>query len=587
VTDPGDILDLPDLAGRVLQAHEAARLGMWELDVATGRVFVDERVAAMFGVDRGPVPDSADAFFDRIHEEDRAGAEEAMRQAIRAGESLVTPYRVVWPDGSHRHLLSRGKAVVDEASRTRMLVGAITDVTDLHRQVEARSRALTTRAGLVAVAQALGAARTEEEVLDVVAGVGADLFGADGAVLALRAAEDVGRTVPRSPLRVLTRRPFPEETGAEVASLDPGVPLPMVRVACTGQALHLADRGAVLALFPEAADLDGQAGTGASAALPLSAGARLLGSLSVAWLGPRPFSREDEDLLASFATLCAQALDRVQAREAELAATKSVVSLAEALQRLSLSGPPQPDHLQIAVRYQPANESAQIGGDWYDAFTVPAGDGTCLVIGDVSGHDQTAAALMTQIRSMLRATVYALAPGVQPSAGWSPATGVTSPSQVVAQLERTMTGLQVPALTTAVVAVVSHRTSHDDAREVRWCNAGHLPPMVRRSDGSVEELREAADLLLGVHDEVSRTDHRTWLASAETLLLYTDGLVERRDEDVDTGLRRLGRLLADLGDLEVEHLADALLEHLLPGGGEDDVALVVVRPRAAVHDLPR
>jgi serine phosphatase RsbU (regulator of sigma subunit) len=267
-----------------------------------------------------------------------------------------------------------------------------------------------------------------------------------------------------------------------------------------------------------------------------------------------------------------------------------VVSLAEALQRLSLSGPPQPDHLQIAVRYQPANESAQIGGDWYDAFTVPAGDATCLVIGDVNGHDQTAAALMTQIRSMLRATVYALAPAVppavQPSAGRSPATGATSPSQVVSQLERTMTGLQVRALTTAVVAVVSHRTSDAGAREVRWCNAGHLPPMVRRSDGSVEELRETADLLLGVRDQVSRTDHRTWLAGTETLLLYTDGLVERRDEDVDTGLRRLGRLLGDLGDLEVEHLADALLEHLVPEGGEDDVALVVVRPRAD-HDLSR
>lgn len=283
----------------------------------------------------------------------------------------------------------------------------------------------------------------------------------------------------------------------------------------------------------------------------------------------------------------AQALEGVHAREAELAATRSVVSLAEALQRSSLSSPLQPDCFQIAVRYEPANEAAQIGGDWYDAFTAATGDATCVVIGDVNGHDQTAAALMTQIRSMLRATATATAYALPATAG---------PARVFAQLERAMTGLQVQALTSAIITVVGHEPSvASDAssgtttqgrgetprrRDVVWCNAGHLPPHDRRVDGTVEILSRTSDLLLGIGEPFPRSEHRTWLEETDTMLLYTDGLIERRDEDIDTGLERLSRLLAELGDIPVEQLADALLTQLLPEGGEDDVAFVLLRLRS-------
>lgn len=407
-----------DAAGRVLLAHEAASLGVWELDTVTGVVTVDAGVAAMFGLDHADgvegaagAPVTTAAFFDRIHEQDRADAAEAMRSAIDVGGFLETPYRVVWPDGTHRHLLSRGKAVVDEATgRTTRLVGAITDVTDLHLQVEERTRDLRTRAGLVGVAQALGAAVTEAEVLDVAAGIGADLFGADGAVLTLRAPEDVPRVLATRPFRVVTTDFIDPGFRAELARMEVDFPSPAVHTARTGEALYLDDIAAVGALYPSVVPLYERAGRSGSASMPLRVGPRMLGSVAVAWRDAHAFTAEEQDLLASFAALCAQALDRVQARDAEQAAVRSVVSLAEALQRTSLSGPPQPDHLQIAVRYEPANEAAQIGGDWYDAFSVPAGDATCLVIGDVTGHDQTSAALMAQIRSVLRATVYALPP---------------------------------------------------------------------------------------------------------------------------------------------------------------------------------
>lgn len=163
-----------------------------------------------------------------------------------------------------------------------------------------------------------------------------------------------------------------------------------------------------------------------------------------------------------------------------------------------------------------------------------------------------------------------------------------SPARVLDQLERTMAGLQLRAMTTAVVAVVSHEAAADGRREVRWCSAGHLPPVVRRDDGQVEVLASPPDLMLGVQEGSARSERGIWLAPGETLVMYTDGLVERRGEDIDAGLQRLCQVLVAADDAQasvgpggqdVERLADALLAALLPEGGEDDVAVVLLRVR--------
>ena len=142
-------------------------------------------------------------------------------------------------------------------------------------------------------------------------------------------------------------------------------------------------------------------GLEAWAALPLRIGGRPLGSLTVGWERRHVFEDNDVRVLEAFAAQCSQAVNRVARRETERRQARASRSLAETLQRSLLTDPPQPEHLDIAVRYRPAAREAQVGGDWYDAFVSPTGD-TTLVVGDVTGHDWTAAAIAGQLRSMLR-----------------------------------------------------------------------------------------------------------------------------------------------------------------------------------------
>ena len=191
-----------------------------------------------------------------------------------------------------------------------------------------------------------------------------------------------------------------------------------------------------------------------------------------------------------------------------------------------LTEPPEPDHAEIAVRYLPAAEAARVGGDWYDAFLQPGGT-TMLVIGDVVGHDTEAAAAMGQLRSLLRGiATYSDAP----------------PVEVLRGLDASMATLRVGTLATAAVARFE-QTPEEVGRGVtrmRWANAGHLPPLVINADGSVAELAPwVGDLMLGVDPTAQRHESVVTLDRGATVLLYTDGLVERRDADLDQGLLRL------------------------------------------------
>ncbi|SDY37307.1 Stage II sporulation protein E (SpoIIE) [Modestobacter sp. DSM 44400] len=234
------------------------------------------------------------------------------------------------------------------------------------------------------------------------------------------------------------------------------------------------------------------------------------------------------------------------------------------LQRSLLSEPPAPDHLEVAVRYVPAAQDAQVGGDWYDVFGQPDG-ATALVIGDVVGHDTEAAASMGQLRGLLRGISYDSA---------------DSPAVVLSRLDRAMDGLRLRTLATVVVARLEQTSEEVDGgvTRLRWSNAGHPPPVVLLPDGSTEVLTPArAELLVGVHTAASRSDHVVALPRGSTVLLYTDGLVERRDQLFDVGIERLRAELSTLRDAPVAEVADQLLARVLPERAEDDVAMILVR----------
>jgi phosphoserine phosphatase RsbU/P len=243
---------------------------------------------------------------------------------------------------------------------------------------------------------------------------------------------------------------------------------------------------------------------------------------------------------------------------AQAAANQAALQTAEALQLSLLGRPPSVEELGTAARYVPANRHAQVGGDWYDAFPLPDGT-TMLVIGDVAGHDAPAAATMAQIRGMLRA--------IASSTGGSPATVLSTLDQVLADLD-------VRTLVTVAVATVAR--SADGSATLSWSNAGHPPPVLICADGRTHLLPGPPERLVGVAPGVHRTDHELTLHPGDTLLLYTDGLVERRGAALDAGFDWLVGAVGPLSRQPLDRLCDTLLAEL-GGRVDDDVALLAVR----------
>jgi serine phosphatase RsbU (regulator of sigma subunit)/PAS domain-containing protein len=341
---------------------------------------------------------------------------------------------------------------------------------------------------------------------------------------------------------------------------------PVGRALLSGEPVH-ASCSDVLSLLPpgEAHDVLELLGPESGVALPLRARGRTLGVLTLFFR--RGWTPRQEDLATAqdVADRAGLALDNARLYRQQQ-------QLAEGLQRSLLTEPPEPDHAEIAVRYVPAAEAARVGGDWYDAFLQPCG-ATMLVIGDVVGHDTRAAAAMGHLRGLLR--------GI---ATYSDA----APVEVLRGLDASMAVLGTEVLATAAVARLE-QTDDERARGVtrlRWANAGHLPPLVVQPDGSVADLTSwHGDLMLGVDAGTVRQESVVTLDRGATVLLYTDGLVERRDSDLDAGVTRLRRTLTELAHLPLEELLDEVLERLVDGRPEDDVAVVAVRLHP--QDRPR
>ncbi|MET4225285.1 PP2C family protein-serine/threonine phosphatase [Oerskovia enterophila] len=234
------------------------------------------------------------------------------------------------------------------------------------------------------------------------------------------------------------------------------------------------------------------------------------------------------------------------------------------LQDSILTPPAQPDGLRIDVRYRPASREMHVGGDWYDAFELSCGC-TLVVVGDVVGHDISAAATMGQLRGVMRVVAY--------ESG-------DSPAGILERTERAADGLGIDAVATVAAALVGLPGPTGD-RTLTWVSAGHPPPVLVRADGSAELLARHNDRLLGIGSDASRTDHTTLVHAGDMLLLYTDGLVERRGTRLREAIDRLPGVVEELAGRSREDLLDALLARLVPQTTEDDIALVSVEVLAS------
>jgi len=252
--------------------------------------------------------------------------------------------------------------------------------------------------------------------------------------------------------------------------------------------------------------------------------------------------------------------------------------LALALQRSMITDLPEPDHLQLAAVYRPAAVGHEVGGDFYDAFAVADG-ATSLVIGDVVGHDVRAAAAMGALRNVLRGIAYDRA---------------DPPAQVVSRVDAAVQGLGMNTMATLVLARIEQDDEERRAgvRRLRWTNAGHPPPLLLHPDGRAQLLRTPPDLLIGVDAALARTDHEVVLEPGSTLLLFTDGLVERREEHLSDSLDQLVAVVEDIArdGGSLQELLARLQERYLCADGDDSTAAddtAILGIRMHPEDRPR
>jgi PAS domain S-box-containing protein len=212
--------------------------------------------------------------------------------------------------------------------------------------------------------------------------------------------------------------------------------------------------------------------------------------------------------------------------------------------------------VELAARFIPGGAGVEVGGDWYDVLELADGR-IGLVIGDVAGRGVQAAAVMAQLRNALRAYLFESHP---------PAVSLTRLNSLAWTLEQR-------SMATVVYLLFDPAAGH-----LRLANAGHLPPLLAGPDGSIRFLSDGRSIPIGVRPATSYSEAEYVVESGSTLLLYTDGLVERRGTPIDDGLERLARDVST-GHDGLDDLCDRLLATLAPTG-EDDVALLALAPIA-------
>ncbi|NEA51495.1 SpoIIE family protein phosphatase [Streptomyces sp. SID10815] len=267
----------------------------------------------------------------------------------------------------------------------------------------------------------------------------------------------------------------------------------------------------------------------------------------------RPFTGEDQLLLSLLSGHLAQGLSRAhqidQQRETALA-----------LQRAILGPSRLPDG--FAVRYEPATQPLEVGGDWYDTITLPDGR-IGIVVGDCVGRGLEAATVMGQLRSACRALLLQDA----------------GPGQTLMALDHFAAGIPGAPCTTVFCGVLDPETGR-----LTYSSAGHPPGIVTHADGTTRLLEDGRSIPLAVRPGTARPEAECLLPARATLLLYTDGLVERRRRPLTAGIGQASEAVQDGRNATVDDLATQVMDRLAPADGyDDDVALLLYRHPAPLE----
>ncbi|MFI9611802.1 SpoIIE family protein phosphatase [Streptomyces sp. NPDC052023] len=399
---------------------------------------------------------------------------------------------------------------------------------------------LVTISQVLSLAGALTEAVTVQDVVELVAQEVAPALGSQALVL-------LGSRAGR--LHVLGHRGYPDPHVVERFDGSPlSAPTPGAHALNSGVPAFFESRAELERLYPiRHATPDGFA---AWAYLPLIASGRPVGTCVLAYAEPHAFPTDERAVLTSLCGLIALALERALLYDAKH-------QLAHGLQAALLppSLPPLPG-VDTAARYLPSTRGMDIGGDFYDVM--PLQGTAAAVIGDVQGHNVTAAGLMGQIRTAVRA--------------------YTTVGQTPAEVMRSTNRLLIDLGAELFASCLYLRLDPARGRAV-MARAGHPPPLLRRPDGKVRVLDLAGGPLLGIDASAAYPTTEVDLTPGSVLLLYTDGLVESPGVDIEDALAELGRRLGGAGHLPLDELADVMMGQGRSQERVDDVALMLLRAR--------
>ncbi|UYQ65914.1 SpoIIE family protein phosphatase [Streptomyces peucetius] len=532
------------------------RMGTFDWDLTSGLMHLDEPGLDVFDLCAEEYDGRPESLSTRVPADEAVRLDTMVAQALKNGSDNYGAYfRIRRRDGNLRWTHTQACVRRDETGRPVRIIGIVRDATQeladstAHVEVDLERRRQTSV--VESTTAALAHARTVQDVIELLkSSHGLEHLGATSLVMGLL---ESGR------IHLVAEGPEGSFVpGTRYTRVDEQYPMSEVVRTLTPRFIESkADFArSYPVLWPHISGL----GISAAAYLPLIAQARPIGALGLLYRDKTSFSADERNLLVALGSSIAQSLQRAVLYEQEH-------DLAEGLQQAMLPRRiPEVPGAQIAVRYRSARFGRDIGGDWYDVIPLPGGR-VGAVIGDVQGHDTHAAAVMGQLRIVLRA--YA-------AEGHPPATVMARASVFLHELDtdRFATCIYAEAdLSTGVLQVV---------------RAGHVDPLMRDQSGSCRRLAMSGGLPLGLSAEFGRLEYPVVIIEmdpGQTLVMYTDGLVEQPGADLDDGMQLLSELVHD-GPRDVQLLADRLCAVVDERGGDDDVALLLLRRKGAYTGRP-
>jgi PAS domain S-box-containing protein len=561
-----------DLTEHLRLALDAGGLGTFRWDMATGATEWDERLEALFGLAPGSFDGTFDGWVALLHPEDQDGVLQSVEEAVAAKGRFTVEHRVIWPDGSLHWLQGAGTVTLDHAGNVTGTIGCTRDVTQEVLAEQERQR--FTREALTAAEQerinrerleflsrindALSAARDRHQLMRNVAEAAVPRLGDWCSIYVLPEPDaeipevEIAHVDPEMvayALELQQRFPY-----------DPHAPVGMPNVIRTGQPefYPVIDDAVLddLDTSDEQREVVRKLVLRSSISVPLVKRDRVLGGLQLIMTDSgRQYTEDDVTLVEAVAARIASSLENLRLAEAQR-------SIATTLQASLLPAElPEITGVDVAVRYWANGEGIEVGGDFYDLFSL-ADDRWAVVIGDVCGTGPAAAA----VTGLARHTIA--------SAAWHSDDHTT----VLENLNRAMRERRTNSFCTAVYGTLQPTA---EGMECVVAIAGHPLPIVARADGTIERLGVPGSLV-GLFDEIGVTPTSTLLHPGDTLVLYTDGITDVRPP-YDLNPEQLDDLVAQASaaTTTAEELADRLhadLSAVLPiTDRKDDIALLILR----------